>query len=143
MIHFEKPTGFSVDLRFVGCFVESGGQILQLLRSRSKNVEPFKWGSPAGGIIEGETTELAMVRELREETGLSVFPRQLEEIGSVFVSYPKFSFEYFVFKLRFPYKPEIVLSSEHTAYVWIDPAEAQSLDIMLDEWEVIWWACRL
>lgn len=143
MIHFNKPAGFASDFSAVGCFVESGGQILQLLRAGDRKIEPGKWGSPAGRIEHGETPELAIAREIAEEIGIRISQDQLDKIGSVFVFYPNASFEYFMFKLRFTYKPEITLSSEHTAFVWISPEEACSLYLMLDEWEVIKLAYQL
>lgn len=137
MLYLARPPELTADFVAVGCFVESGGQILQLLRARDRKVEPCKWGSPAGRAENGETPEHAVLRELFEETGLRVSLSQIKKAASFFVSYPSAHFDYFVFKLCFPYKPEITLSLEHTAYVWIAPAEAKSLDLMLDEWDVI------
>lgn len=54
----------------VGAVVESRGKILLELRS----IEPFKdsWCIPGGHIEFGEPVEDALVREVREETGLTV-----------------------------------------------------------------------
>jgi 8-oxo-dGTP diphosphatase len=54
----------------VGAVVQSYGKILLELR----NLEPFKgsWCLPGGHIEFGEPVEDALVREVKEETGLSV-----------------------------------------------------------------------
>ncbi len=54
----------------VGAVVESYGKILVELR----NIEPFRgsWCIPGGHIEFGEPVEDALVREVKEETGLSV-----------------------------------------------------------------------
>lgn len=50
-------------------------------------IDQYSWEVPGGGIDEGETPEQAAIRELYEETGITV--EKLEEIG---VFYPLNSF---------------------------------------------------
>lgn len=40
---------------------------------------------PGGGIEEGETMEQAVIREMREETGLRIIPESVREYGSIHV----------------------------------------------------------
>ena len=138
MIYQEEPKGFVADLEVVGCFVEAKGNILQLLRpDNNKKAEPRKWGCVGGKIEEGEGPRTAMVREMREETSLNIFPSQLYFCKKFYVEYPACKFIYHIFKLKLPFRPEINLSMEHISYVWIPPAYANSLDLMQDEWECI------
>lgn len=137
MIYVEKPDGFAPDFSVAGVFVESKGEILQLLRVADRKIEPMKWGSPAGRIESGEDARTTTLRELKEETGLLVFSDQLVFVQQYFVEYPDCKFTYDVFRLLFPHSPEIILSHEHVAKVWIPPAFASSLDLMTDEWECI------
>jgi 8-oxo-dGTP pyrophosphatase MutT (NUDIX family) len=51
---------------------DADGGILLQLRSRNG-----RWGLPSGAIDPGETPEEAVVREVREETGLEVEPLRL------------------------------------------------------------------
>ena len=136
MIYLEKPENFVVQFEAVGCFVESKGQFLQLLRGNRK-IEPYKWGSPAGGVEKGESAEIAVARELREETGLVMLPEQFRRIVTFFVKYPVCNFTYTLFWINYKYRPEIRLSDEHVAYTWIPPHLAKTLDLMQDEWECI------
>jgi ADP-ribose pyrophosphatase YjhB (NUDIX family) len=56
-------------LNFSGaCIINNKGQIL--LQKRSKEGEI--WGLPGGAVEIGESIEEAMVREVKEETGLNV-----------------------------------------------------------------------
>jgi len=133
MIYQEKPENFVVDFEAVGCFVQSGEKILQLLRSPEAKVEPLKWGCPAGKIENAETAETAMLRELREETGLRVAPSQLIFAKSFWVMYPESKFTYRIFRLTFLDIPLITLSPEHLAFVWIPLQGLSAIDLMQDE----------
>ena len=57
------PTTTSVAL-----IVINGDRSLLLVRKK----ETGQWALPAGGLLKGETGEQAAIRELNEETGLSV-----------------------------------------------------------------------
>jgi 8-oxo-dGTP pyrophosphatase MutT (NUDIX family) len=49
-----------------------GNQVLLLRRRSDLDLYPDLWCLPGGGVEKGETIETALVREFREETGLSV-----------------------------------------------------------------------
>jgi ADP-ribose pyrophosphatase len=70
---------------------------------------------PAGGIDEGEEPEEAVVREMREETGLR--PRKVEKLGG-FYSSPGYTSEYLYLYLATDLVPD-PLSAEDTAGIEI------------------------
>ena len=47
-----------------------------------------QWSIPGGGIMMGESVEAAAIREIQEETGLVIDPKQLKFIGNVKARYP-------------------------------------------------------
>jgi 8-oxo-dGTP diphosphatase len=63
----------------VGAIITAGDLILLIRRGHEP--EAGRWSLPGGRIEAGETDEQALVREVREETGLEVTPGPL--IGAV------------------------------------------------------------
>ena len=64
----------------VGAIVRDGAGRLLLIK-RGHDPEAGKWSLPGGRIEPGETDAQALVREMREETGLTVLPGPL--LGAV------------------------------------------------------------
>ncbi len=58
-------------------FVNSRGELLCTHRSPEKELCPGMWESPGGGVLAGETSLFAAIREIREEIGLALAPSQL------------------------------------------------------------------
>ena len=54
-------------------YIEKNHQYLMLLRNKEKNdLNEGKWMGVGGHLEEGETKEQALIREVKEETGLKV-----------------------------------------------------------------------
>jgi len=58
----------------VGIVQNEKGQCLICKKPVALGVFPGQWGLPGGGIDDGETIEISLRRELREEVGLIEFP---------------------------------------------------------------------
>src|SRR5260370_18836090 len=63
----------------VGAILTDGGRILLIRRGHEP--EKGRWSLPGGRIEPGETDQQALVREVREETGLEVIPGPLAGAG--------------------------------------------------------------
>lgn len=69
-----KPT----TIKAVLCYLKRDGRYLLLLKTPGKFGGGF-WNAPGGKIENGETPSAAVIREVKEETGLSV--HRLEKMG--------------------------------------------------------------
>ena len=98
-------------------------------------IRTHKWGDrygiPGGKIDDGETMEAALVRELKEETGLDVSDvRFVTAIDSVYSKefYKPVHMVLLNFTARSP-GGAVTLNEEAQAYVWVSPEEALGYDL--------------
>ena len=137
MIFTEKPQDFNSRFDGVFCFVEHEGEILLLHRNDGKS-EGNKWGMPGGKINAGENSAEAVVREIREETGLRLTIPQVTYFRAVYVRYPDYDFVFHMFHATVDQKQDAVLNpSEHKNFRWISPEEALGLELVGDLGECI------
>lgn len=62
----------------VRAIIECDGK-LAMIHKKKRDYYAF----PGGGIEDGESYQEALIREVKEETGLSVIPESIKEFGSV------------------------------------------------------------
>jgi 8-oxo-dGTP diphosphatase len=62
------------------CYIRDGGRVLLQHKAEGRFGAGF-WNAPGGKIVDGESPEQAAVREVREETGLTV--RDLCDYGTI------------------------------------------------------------
>ena len=109
-----------------------------LLQRRADN---GLWGLPGGGVEPGESVTEALVREVREETGLDATRHELRDWGveNRFEIFKKHLGRYApgvthnlerVFSMEVPAPLEVALDpAEHRGYKWLPWREAAALTI--------------
>lgn len=116
----------------VSCYIEFEGKILLLFRESHK-LEGNKWGMPAGKIHSGESEQEAVIREIKEETGLGVAPEKLNYCRKVYVRYPDYDFIYHIFSFQLELQAQIKINPrEHREYAWVTPQEALGMQLVAD-----------
>lgn len=102
----------------------SEGLYLVLCRSNTHPLFPGHIDFPGGEVEPEETPEVAVAREIQEETGLSVDPNKLKKLFAK--QYQQTTYVLFEAK---PTEPDakVALSWEHKSYRWITPEELKSL----------------
>ncbi|MES2121910.1 MAG: NUDIX hydrolase [Chlamydiota bacterium] len=126
-VHEFEPEGFNAKVHVASCYLEVESKVLLMKHSPSKG-EPGKWGVPAGKFEMGESAEEAAVRELFEETGISL--DALQRVGTLYIRKPDVDYVYHMFKVRLGAIPEVRLSDEHEEYRWVAEGEIEELPLM-------------
>lgn len=118
-----KPFGLSVKM----VILDNDGRCLLLKRSLSSEGNPGKWDLPGGKVDPGEKFEDALLREVGEETGLSVYPERVlaaaeSEVSSARVAYliMEGSTDSTEVRLR---------RGEHEAHAWVDRQHLLEFDV--------------
>ena len=90
------------------------GRMLLLKRHESSKWAPNKLGFPGGKIDAGESPRRAAVRELKEETGLTV--RDLRRVGTI---------ESVAVFTAASYRGTVQIDYEHTDFRWVSRQELE------------------
>jgi len=132
MLYKERPKDFDPFIEAVGCFMGCGGEILLLQRQEGRSRGNL-WGFPSGGVeLKDNSPLLAMIREIREETGLEASPEMFKILSIVYIRYPEKDFVYHMFSLALNEKINVRLSEEHKDYRWVSPRKALSFPLRPD-----------
>ncbi len=136
-IHEKKPEGFSPQVQVAACYLEIDSKLLLLQRASNK-LEPGRWGVPGGKLEKKETPEQAAVRELSEETGISLeHLSQVRYVGALYIRKPTVDYVYHLLKVQVDQMPDICLSNEHESYKWASLKDLEEMPLMAGGKEIL------
>jgi 8-oxo-dGTP diphosphatase len=87
---------------------------------------PGKWEPPGGKTNEREKFDDALLREVNEETGLSISLQHVT--GATESDLPKLKVIHLILEGKVE-SGQIHLSDEHDAYVWVHPKEFPTIEL--------------
>ena len=114
-------------LLIASSIIEKDKKVLLLQRGNNASY-PDHWQLPEGKIEEGETSDLAIKREIKEEIGIRVISLEFQKV--FYSTFEAKELQYL--GIRAVYKAklnsnEIMLSQEHKNYGWYSKKEALKL----------------
>lgn len=105
-----------------GALFDNTGKVLMGLRKLGGK-RPSLWELPGGKLDPGETPEVALAREWREELGLHIEPYQY--IATSFLEMEvSFHIDLFVVRYTSLLPVQVPQALDHAALRWIDPLDA-------------------
>lgn len=100
------------------------GNLLLLRRSPTDKRHPGEWDIPGGAVEENESYIQAVIREIKEETGISLPARGVEMMYTATTFYDNLSTVRFLFVAKVLDGQAINLSYEHDKHAWLPLEEA-------------------
>ncbi|MDB5169814.1 MAG: hydrolase [Candidatus Saccharibacteria bacterium] len=125
-----KAWGDKKIIRIACCFIfNETGEVL-LLQRHSDDLGGGKWGTAGGRIEHGEEPKAAVIREVREETGLQL--DEIEELGTHEIRMPHGAVHMTSFRSIIQGSVTIVIDpEEHHEYKWFDISTIKTGDYIL------------
>lgn len=122
--------GSNTDRRFglscYGLIVNDRHECLLLRRPDDKRFAPGQWELPGGKVDRGEAVDEALRREVAEEAGLAVRPRDC--LGSVIFEAGQVQAIMLVFRADCD-SDSVTISSEHSEFRWVPLDEVARLEL--------------
>jgi len=87
---------------------------------------PGKWDLPGGKVDAGENLEQGLLREVTEETGLTIYLQRV--LGAAESESPTKKVAYIILEGSVEVG-QVRLSGEHDDYAWVEPHDLVRIDI--------------
>ncbi len=130
-VFLEPPQGFSSQMEVAGCFCEYQGKLLFLLRSPQKP-QGNTWCVPGGKLEKGEPPMHAVIREVKEETGIELREEALNYCRKVYIRFPGRDFVLHIYRTHLKNLPERlkIAPEEHSSYRWVTLEQACEMPLI-------------
>ena len=106
------------ELKVLCGIIEKDGLVLITQRSEAMS-QPLLWEFPGGKLESGETEQECLVREIIEELGIRITPKQ--RLKPVLYTYPDKAVELIPYICA--YNSGTISLLEHLKYEWVKPVE--------------------
>ena len=106
--------------------LDGEGRCLLLKRSMISKGNPGKWDLPGGKVDAGEDLEHGLLREVAEETGLTISLQRV--LGAAESEVPDRRVAYLILEGSVE-TGQVQLSSEHDDYIWVDRHDLAKVDL--------------
>lgn len=113
----------------VACIVYKDGKILVAHRI-PKGDMGNRWEFPGGKVDAGETDQMAIVREMREEFGVKAVPGEKITSCSFFHKEKECFLNAYLVQLEHDGIEKPYVLTEHTEYKWVFPKEIENLSFV-------------
>jgi 8-oxo-dGTP diphosphatase len=112
----------------VAAVIERGDRRLLIGQRRRNDTSPLKWEFPGGKVEEGETPEVALARELREELGVQLL--RCVPLGKVQHQYANLEEILEILFYAAAIKEEEVTPKSLERIAWVLPKELGNYDFL-------------
>lgn len=118
-------------MRTTGCFMVYDGKFIILHRHPNKP-DGNTWGLPAGKVQLGETDEQTIIREIKEETGYTASPDELEFLGNYHFEFPDLSLDFPTYRLVLKHPVTVKYSpDEHINWKFVTAEECYAMQNLI------------
>lgn len=126
-----KPDDFDERIGVSTCFLEHEGKLL-VLKYAQNAIGKDLWAIPGGKLEKGESPKAALIRELQEETQISLADRDsIEMIQHVYVRHKIYDYTLYLYRITLEKRPEILIDpAEHTEFNWVDIENFSTLPLI-------------
>lgn len=111
----------------IKALIFKGDKLLLIKRNKKSDFAGGCWDIPGGKMEYKETPEDALKREVYEETGLNINIENIISISSGINEKKKKQYISIVYLCKYN-SGDILLSDEHTDYIWLNINEAESYE---------------